>query len=145
MLTRRCGRAGLCPFVKIRPFRSYLRREGSLSAVTSSSVWITDEALRKSFLLFARGFSQSSPRCERLAGWRTRSTMLKRTESASTEELSASGWGDIPPTFSWSLGRMHNETSTLDGALQHPFAQCSMAHQSEFRSIHLSVRRFTGF
>ena len=124
MLVRQCGRPGHRALTCLRhrpraPRHGNPLYGGSPCTDNSSSTWITDEVLRRAFLSFTRRFSQSSRTCERL---QTELRRERRQEeepgsesSPPTSGVSAHGWGDIPPTFRWSLSRYKDRMPTLDG------------------------------
>ncbi|KAG0634399.1 hypothetical protein HOY80DRAFT_986553 [Tuber brumale] len=129
MLARQCGRYGRRPLPSLRhrPLTSRFENSlygGSLST-GNSPIWITDEALRWAFLSFARTFSQSPRASERLQSElrreRWRAEEPKSRSSLPPSGVSMHGWGDVPPTFSWSLSRYKDRTPSLDDPFMSAF------------------------
>lgn len=121
MLARQYGRDGRRLLTSSRrpPIpRSCPSYKRSSPALENQSIWITDGELCRAFLSFTRHLSGTLGACQRQsADPRSRWPRdMTRAEPPRPQEISASGWGDIPPTFSWSLGSSRSGMPTLGGS-----------------------------
>lgn len=116
MLARRCGRppgrASL--FTAIHSSRSRGPSRAAALAMSSPSIWITDDLLRRefqSFFLFSRGVSTSQARCEFNSEDYSRRLLRRRMSMTRVDPVrrdqfgveGCSNWNETPPTFSWSM------------------------------------------